>query len=107
MSRRIVVRPSAERDVAEAAAYYFEQAGRGEAGFALASRFLAAVRAAITAVTERPLAWPLVTNNKRRYLVSLHDRFPFVVYYAVTDEEVAIVAILRGSRNPTTWKHRR
>jgi hypothetical protein len=22
--------------------------------------------------------------------VSLHDRFPFVVYYAVTDEEIAI-----------------
>jgi hypothetical protein len=39
--------------------------------------------------------------------VSLHDRFPFVAYYAVTDEEIAVVAILRGSRNPATWKHRR
>jgi plasmid stabilization system protein ParE len=107
VTRRVVVRPSAERDVAEAAAYYLEQAGGREAGLALASRFLAAVRAALTAIAERPLAWPLVTLTKRRYLVSLHDRFPFVVYYAVMDEEIAIVAILRGSRDPARWKHRR
>jgi len=107
VSRRVVVRPSAERDVAEAAAYYLDQGGGGEAGLALASRFLSAVRAALTAIAEAPLTWPLVTRTKRRYLVSLHDRFPFVVYYAVTDEEVAIVAILRGSRNPAAWKPRR
>jgi plasmid stabilization system protein ParE len=104
---RVVVRPSAERDVAEAAAYYFDEAGRGEAGLALATRFLAAVRAALSAIGEAPLTWPLVTRTKRKYLVSLHDRFPFVVYYVVSAEEVSVVTILRGSRNPTTWQRRR
>ncbi len=107
MSWRVVVRPSAERDVSEAAAYYFEQGGRGEMGIALATRFLTAVRAAITAIGEAPLTWPLVTPTKRRYLVSLHDRFPFVVYYVVSTDEVSVVAILHGSRSPTTWQRRR
>jgi plasmid stabilization system protein ParE len=93
--------------VAAAATYYFQQGGGGEVGVALALRFLAAVRAALVAIAETPLAWPLVTRAKRKYLVSLHDRFPFVIYYVVHVEEIAVVAILHGSRNPTAWKHRR
>jgi plasmid stabilization system protein ParE len=107
VNRRLVVRPSAERDVQEAASYYLEQGGAGDAGLALASRFLRAIRAALAALSERPLAWPLVTPTKRKYLVSVHDRFPFVVHYSATDEEVVVLAILRGSRNPATWKGRR
>jgi plasmid stabilization system protein ParE len=107
VSLRLILRPSAQRDVSEAARYYFEQGGAGEAGFALASRFLRAVGAAIAIVREAPLAWPLITPSKRRYLVSLHDRFPFVVYYSVTEEEIVVVAILHGSRSPAIWRSRR
>jgi plasmid stabilization system protein ParE len=106
VNRRLVVRPSAERDLTAAATYYFEEEGGGERGLALASRFLAAIRASLTAIAETPLAWPLVTRTKRKYLVSVHDRFPFVIYYVVSAEEIAVVAILHGSRNPTTWKRR-
>jgi plasmid stabilization system protein ParE len=59
VNRRLVVRPSAERDVTAAATYYFEEGGGGEGGLALASRFLAALRASLTAIAETPLAWPL------------------------------------------------
>jgi plasmid stabilization system protein ParE len=107
VNRWLVVRPSAERDATAAAAYYFEEGGSGERGIALASRFLAAIRASLTAIAETPLAWPLVTRAKRKYLVSVHDRFPFIIYYVVSADEIAVVAILHGSRNPTTWKHRR
>jgi plasmid stabilization system protein ParE len=79
VNRRLVVRPSAERDLTAAATYYFEGEGGGERGLALASRFVAAIRASLTAIAETPLAWPLVTRTKRKYLVSVHDRFPFVI----------------------------
>ena len=106
LNRRLVVRPSAERDVTAAAIYYFEEGGGGERGFALAWRFLAAIRVSLTAIAETPLAWPLITRTKHKYLVSVHDRFPFVIYYVVSAEEIAVLAILHGSRNPTTWKRR-
>jgi plasmid stabilization system protein ParE len=106
VNRRLVVRPSAERDVTAAATYYFEEGGGGERGLSLALRFLVAIRASLSAIVETPLAWPLVTRTKRKYVVSVHDRFPFAIYYVVSAEEIAVVAILHGSRNPTTWKRR-
>lgn len=43
----------------------------------------------------------------RKYLVSVHDSFPLVVYYSVTPTEIVVIAILHGARDPRTWKRRK
>jgi plasmid stabilization system protein ParE len=101
--RTLVVRPSAENDVAESAIYYADNAG-----VPTAERFLLAVRRSIEAVMEAPEAWPAVTATKRKYPVFVQDSsFQHLLYYRVTAAQVIVVAILHGARAPATWKRRR
>lgn len=101
--RELVVRPSAESDAAESATYYAENADQ-----VIADRFLLAVRRSIEAVIAAPERWPSVTATKRRYPVFLQDSsFHHLLYYRVTSTEVIVLAILHGSRAPSTWKPRR
>ena len=97
MSQRLVLRPEAESDIAEAAAWYDQQ----RAGLSLQSR--AALDKTFAAIEENPQLHAQVYRNLRRALVR---RFPFGVFYVSRTEGVIVVAVLHTTRNPRLWRAR-
>jgi plasmid stabilization system protein ParE len=69
-----------------------------------ALRFLAELDAAIRAIEEAPLRWPVFCHEARRYRF---DRFPYALIYFVDEDEVFIVAVAHSSRRPGYWLSRR
>ena len=101
MSWRVVVRPEAGADVAEAAAWYdTHHTGLGD-------EFVEEALEVFDGLTDNPLL-----NSRRhpsknirwRYL----DRFPYRVIYEILDAEntVIIAAVLHAARHERHWQRR-
>lgn len=97
MTVNLRLRPESEQDLADAAIWYEEQ--REELG----NQFLDETLSVFSVISETPLLFPTVHRNIRRAL--LH-RFPFGVYYRVESDEIVVLAVMHGSRNPRRWKSR-
>jgi putative addiction module component (TIGR02574 family) len=97
VSRRLIVRPLAEDDLANAAKWY-ENAQAG-----LAPRFLVEVDRTLSSIRERPLQFPVVWRELRRAL--LHT-FPYAVYFRAADDVVTVLAVLHHRRNSTLLRGR-
>jgi plasmid stabilization system protein ParE len=97
MARRFIVRPLAEADLDDAARWYDEE-HRG-----LSRRFLSDVDDTFARIRELPLQFPAVAHDVRRAL--LHT-FPYAVYFRMSDETVAVLAIVHLRRNPKIWQAR-
>ena len=87
----------AEEEMVEAALYY-EAASNG-----LGDSFLDDVQRAIDSLCEYPEAGFAINGQLRRML--LH-RFPFVVIYAVMNNELVIIAVAHHGRRPGYWQAR-
>lgn len=98
MTVEVRLRPEAEQDLAEAAAWYEEQR-RG-----LGQEFLDEALAAFSTIAEVPLMYAVVHRATRRALM---HRFPFGIFYQIDDAGAVVVAVLHGSRHPRRWKSRR
>ena len=98
MSRRLVIRPEATEEIAEAAEWY-EKRGAG-----LSAEFLRALDATIARVERNPLQYPRVHQEMRRALLR---RFPYGVIFTVSDEEIVILACTHGKQHPRRWQRRR
>ena len=89
--QRLTVRPEAELDALEAAAWYEgEQAGLG-------TQFLGELRATFLRIDEGPLRFPAVFREVRRAI--LH-RFPVGVFFIVDAERAVVLAITHLRRHP-------
>ena len=97
MSRRLVYRPEAFADVAEAFLWY--QAQRAGLGW----EFEAALHTTVTLLQQAPELGPVVHRSLRRILLS---RFPYAIYYSLTEELLEIRAVLHTRRNPKRWRSR-
>jgi plasmid stabilization system protein ParE len=97
MTAEVRLRPEAERDLADAAAWYEEQR-RG-----LGQQFVEETQVVLSTIAESPLAYSLVHRTARRALLR---RFPFGVFYRVEQAGVVVIGILHGSRDPRVWKGR-
>lgn len=86
---------------AEALDAHLHYVGRSEL---VAARFQAALRAAFEAVLESPVRWVKDDRGFHRYKVR---DFPYLVIYREEGEDVFVVAIAHGSRDPEYWKDRR
>jgi len=91
------LRPEAEQDVADAAAWYEEQRQ------GLGHEFLDEVLAMLSTIAETPLVYPTIHRTTRRAVI---HRFPFSVYFRVEDATIVVVAVMHGSRHPRRWKRR-
>jgi toxin ParE1/3/4 len=58
---------------------------------------------ALTRVVRNPLIYPIVYRNLRRAVVR---RFPFAVFYDVTEDEIRVIAVFHSRRNPEGWQSR-
>ena len=97
MTLEVRLRPEAEQDLADAAAWYEEQRQ------GLGHEFLDEVLTILSSIAETPLMYPDVHRNTRRAII---NRFPFSVYFREENATIVIVAVMHGSRNPRRWKNR-
>jgi plasmid stabilization system protein ParE len=97
MRPRLIIRPEAEAELAEAFDWY-ERRVPG-----LGADFLAAVEVGLDSVLSHPLQHPLVYRTVRRALIR---RFPYQVLFVAEEDAVAVIAVLHGARDPRTWQDR-
>ena len=90
MTRRVIVRPEAKRDLREAKNWY--QSISAE----LKADFVNKVDDAIALARERPLAYQIVLRTFRRVLI---HRFPYALFYHADDDRIVVVAVLHQARN--------
>jgi plasmid stabilization system protein ParE len=101
---RLIVRPEAEADMAEAHAWYeARSSGLGE-------EFLDAVAEALTAVEEAPQRFPTVHREGETEVRRAHlRRFPFGLFFVQAAGEasrVTVIACLHARRDPQRWTRR-
>ena len=94
----IEFRPSAAKDLEEAAEWY--EAKQSDLG----DEFLEAVRVVLSAIVENPKQFPVLYRNTRRALVR---RFPYGIYFRAISNRALIVACMHGRRRPTRWQSRK
>lgn len=97
MTRRWIVRPSAESDLDHATQWYNDQ----QPGLGL--RFLEAADQLFERIRVTPVQFPAVSTDVRRALL---QTFPYAAYFRVTDETVILLAVLHLRRNPGAWRAR-
>ena len=83
---------------AEAAQAWYEQRS-----LLAAAGFLHELTRAVNRIREAPHRYARAEHGTRRILL---DRFPFSIYYRVTDEAVVIVAVAHAKRRPRYWSGR-
>lgn len=88
---RILFRPEAENDVAEAFAWY-ETRSKG-----LGTEFLRALDISMAHIQRRPLLYREIAPGTRRTLLR---RFPYSLVYHIHDNDLVIVACFHVRRDP-------
>ncbi|MFO0798054.1 MAG: type II toxin-antitoxin system RelE/ParE family toxin [Gemmataceae bacterium] len=97
MSRTIVVRGAARRDIDDAREWYeLQQPGVGR-------EFLDEAQAALIRVRDNPEGYAKGRHGVRHALV---HRFPYVVIYRVDATVVVVVAVMHTRRHPRAWRSR-
>jgi plasmid stabilization system protein ParE len=61
------------------------------------------VDAALEMVAGNPLWRPAEYRETRRALV---NRFPYVIHYRISGDDIEVFAILHSKRNPRIWRSR-
>jgi plasmid stabilization system protein ParE len=94
-SRRTVLAPEAERDIADAFRWYRER------NVLVADTFRVQVFASIERIAAAPLAHPADDNGLRRRVLR---QFPYSVHYEVSDDLVTVLAVAHHRRRPGYWR---
>jgi plasmid stabilization system protein ParE len=94
---RIITTADAVSDVIETRRWY---AKRQEG---LDQRFQRELDDALAKIGDRPTSFPVVARGIRRAQL---DRFPYLVFYRHTRDEIVIFAVMHGSRSDKAWRDR-
>jgi plasmid stabilization system protein ParE len=94
LKHRVLVRPQARDELAEAARWY-----RGKSPL-VATAFRAAVRQTVQRISERPASFPEISPGIRR---ALARRFPYAIFFAVEQTVVVVLAIKQQAQDPASW----
>jgi toxin ParE1/3/4 len=96
---RFTLHPGAERDIAEAVAFY-----RGTAGIDVAQRLLDEIFRVISLLAENPALGAPTTAGKRRF--PLHG-FPYSVTVRDLSTHVRVLVVAHQHRRPKFGSHRK
>jgi hypothetical protein len=69
----------------------------------LGDQFIREVQRCVGIICERPMTWPIIYQNIRRYRI---DRFPYGIIYGAEGSEISIIAIAHLHRKPKYWLKR-
>ena len=97
MTVELLVRPTAEADVREAAFWY-----EGKRG-GLGAEFTLELDALYERILQNPRQFPEIGDGVRRALLR---RFPYSIYFIAGDQAMVIIAVLHQHRRPETWRAR-
>jgi len=90
-------RPEIPDDIAEACRWYEARStGLGE-------RFLRELKLTLSRITDMPEAY---TKGDRDVRSARMHRFPYVVHFRITGNEVVVVAVMYGGRDSSIWQNR-
>jgi plasmid stabilization system protein ParE len=92
MSLRVIFKPSARLEYAEAAAWY-ENQRQG-----LGSEFRLEVKRALQLAQNNPERFPKVRQQARQ--IRLRRFSKYSIYFAVNGETLSVLAVYHSSRNP-------
>ena len=98
MSLPVRLSAGAQHDVEDTVAWYEGQR------VGLGGRFVAALDRLIDRFSENPQQFPVIEPEVRRALVR---RFPYAVYFIVSSDHIAVIAVLHVRRYPQEWQRRR
>jgi toxin ParE1/3/4 len=97
VSRRLILRPEAEAEMADAFDWYEQRVpGLGE-------EFLLCVDAVLNSILRNPLQFPRVHRTARRAIMR---RFPYEVFFVEDEEYVVVLSVFHAKRNPLHWQKR-
>ncbi|HEX4128412.1 MAG TPA: type II toxin-antitoxin system RelE/ParE family toxin [Pirellulales bacterium] len=97
MTRAIRFRHEAQLELAEAACWYeARRAGLGQ-------EFVAGVQKTLELIASRPELFGIVLKDIRQARVS---RSPYSVYYRLLPQEIVVLSIFHGNRDPSQWQQR-
>jgi plasmid stabilization system protein ParE len=96
--KRIEFHPEADREVADAQAWYRERSDVAAQAFALE------IDQAIKSIAEAPERSPIMDRGERRFVL---PRFPYSILYRVRSDEVFITAVAPQKRRPGYWRNRK
>ena len=97
MTLPIVWITEADADLKAALAWYEDI--RSELGV----RFALAVEAAVEAIAQNPMRFPVVYKTRRRAGVR---RFPYGIFFEVEEHRIVVIACFHGRRDPKRWQIR-
>ncbi len=97
MSLPVILRSEAEADIQEAHDH-LEQVRTG-----LGKKFASRLREVLDQIERMPEMFGVVWTMVRAARLK---KFRYVVYYVLLADHVEIVAVLHGSRDPSTWQAR-
>ncbi len=94
----VIIQPEAEKDLDEA--YEYMEAQQPSLGFDLLEELVYVFEI----LEKNPFLFQKIDGKKRRTIV---QRFGYNVIYIIKGNDVFILAIFHGSRNPKGWKDRK
>ena len=97
MTRRLVVRPQARLELAEATDWYDAQDKR------VGDELLRTFETSIETIMRNPFQYQPMYRNARRARLG---KFPYGLIYRVSDDEIIIVSCFHGRRDPKRWQRR-
>lgn len=97
MAYDLFVRQEAETDIKEGFDYY--ESCRDNLGY----DFLLCIEESFEKIQRNPSGFKTVYRNIRRTFVR---RFPFGIYFVISDNNVSILAVAHVRRNPSHWQKR-
>ena len=97
MSRRLIIRPEAEAEMADAFNWYENRVS------GLGAEFLLCLEAVFSAIVRNPQQFPQVHRIARR---ALTRRFPFEVFFVEDAERLVVLSVFHVKRDPKRWRER-
>jgi plasmid stabilization system protein ParE len=94
---KIAFLPAAQTELDDAFSWYEEQA------VGLGYEFLDELDRSLRLIATFPQLQPLVDKNVRRCLV---NRFPYGIFFGLTDDKIIVVAVAHLKRKPAYWSQR-
>ena len=97
MTRRVILRPVAAEEIREAHDWYeLRRPGLG-------GEFVSYVDEALERLARSPEAPARVHREIRRVFVR---RFPHGIFYVIEANDIVVLAVFHGRRNPAQWQKR-
>jgi plasmid stabilization system protein ParE len=97
MRYNIIIRPEARMELLEAFHWYQQQKP------GLGYDFKLCIDELLSKLSGNPNLHPIIHRDVKRAFIK---RFPFGVFYIVSDTDVIILAVLHARRDPKNWKSR-